>query len=326
MKNKIVVFAVILILIIIAIVLYSYLGAKKAPVSSSNTIFSGQTLGVAVSENNAYFVSDNTLISQNLNDKTQDTIAKFDDKVSEVDYSPDHRYVHIATRGNDYKNWIVDIGAKDKKEIDGCAAAFGWTKENENYVYNCVIQKEEYDPDTVNSLTNNWGQKLADLKVDPPLKIWSLDKDQILILTASPGYNTNDLLMLNTGNNEYKNLTQNGFVKNAIATDDFSAAIYTYGENQLKVGLIDLASGKITGLGDVGSKDTFAFDGQNNLYIAKTNSSGLLESVEKLSLRNPAQKETVYQAKTPTLKANQIDIWQNNLLVATDSNLVMISL
>ena len=307
-KNKILIICPGVLLVVAAIIFFTSSrnkGATTNPQSTFEKISSESNSTFAqINDQNLYFVKDNGTV-QNLNLdslKTSDLFSA-NGKIEELFFSPDYTKAYVKQNSSgQYSNWYFD----GKKLIlaNECLNVLTWKTDSTGLFFNCVSQKFEYDPNTVNSLNDATageldGKNVYDFKIDPPKKLFALDNQKVIILTDSPGYQSNDLLLLDLKTKETKNLTQNGFVQDAKLVNNQKIIYSIVKDNKTETYLLSLADQKSTSLPGTANDLNLITSYSSEIYFQRSVSDGAV--IEKWSPQAEKQITAISQAQIATV-------------------------
>lgn len=248
--NKKIYFYLAICIVIVIVVLIIFLRPKEEanlPVSETDivSIANNQATKPQVIGDKVIFLKDETTLTvADSNLKTSKDVFKAESKIVDFYPSSDLGQAIIALQSEDQvDNYLANLESGKATKIEPCLAeAIAWLDDN-RLVANCYEQKFDYDPNTVNSIvfTDEKGanqQKITDLKIDPPKAIYPF-ANNFLLLTRSPGYASNDVLVLDTASKSVTNITKNGFVQDIKKAGKYYLALTKKDNEPGEILLID---------------------------------------------------------------------------------------
>lgn len=165
------------------------------------------------------FESKNLVLTQA--DGSRKIIYQGSSKILDYYPSPSNSKVIVAIeKGDGSENYIVDVESGKAIKIEQCLAeAITW-KDESTILANCFSQDYEYDPNTVNRIIysdpdGKNQRKIVDLKFAPPRRIILTQPEKAIIVQNNSGYESNDLIELNTATGTTTKIFQNGFISDA---------------------------------------------------------------------------------------------------------------
>jgi hypothetical protein len=279
-------------------------------------LFEGSVSNVQTTNSNIYYLEKNSLVLKRytLSSQQSEEIYNSEQPISYYYPSPDGKKIVITTAGQNNQNTLFDISNKNSQPLNSCWAATSWT-DSATILSNCISQDYEYDPNTINNiellnLNDNKKSEIANLELEPPLKLLALSTDIVAVVTNNAGYGTNDILLLDINSGTLTKLTSNGYVKDAKAIGS-EKLIYS-ANSQIDPGTFIISRDSRENTKVSSSSDLNLFAAQDN-YLFEAKDGFII----KKSLSDPS--ETNKHTSTKSLGViKQIETTSSNMILITE--------